>query len=245
MGLARLHQVEQSKEDLTASGVTLGTFDYISPEQARDPRSADVRSDLYSLGCTLYFMLTGSPPFPNGTVLQKLLQHQADEPVDPQITRSEIPVQLLAILKRLMAKQPVQRYQTPSELLEELSELASELQLPRYGTTIRSERKALAPTRPTWYQHLPWIVPCCMLGLLFAGNLLWDQFTSRDQPQTPERPQWSQPITAFPESTIASNESFNMRSINENPFAPTLNSLSVPSSQQGINVQNNRPCPLC
>ena len=53
--------------------MTLGTFDYISPEQARDPRSADVRSDIYSLGCTLYFMLTGRPPFPDGTVLQKLI----------------------------------------------------------------------------------------------------------------------------------------------------------------------------
>ena len=91
MGLARLHQVEHPDNDLTASGVTLGTFDYISPEQARDPRSADVRSDLYSLGCSFYFMLTGRPPFPEGTVLQKLLQHQSEDPDDPRQFRPDLP----------------------------------------------------------------------------------------------------------------------------------------------------------
>ena len=79
MGLARLREVDTGA-DLTASGVTLGTFDYISPEQARDPRNTDVRSDIYSLGCTFFFMLTGRPPFLGGTMLQKLLQHQADQP---------------------------------------------------------------------------------------------------------------------------------------------------------------------
>ena len=74
MGLARSESLDLS-EDMTASGVTLGTFDYISPEQAKDPRDADLRSDIYSLGCTLYFMLTGSPPYPGGTMLQKLLRY--------------------------------------------------------------------------------------------------------------------------------------------------------------------------
>ena len=106
MGLARLHQVEHPDNDLTASGVTLGTFDYISPEQARDPRSADVRSDLYSLGCSFYFMLTGRPPFPEGTVLQKLLQHQAEDPVDPRQFRPDLPSEIGAILAKMLAKNP-------------------------------------------------------------------------------------------------------------------------------------------
>ena len=69
MGLARRFEREGDR-GLTQSGMTLGTFDYISPEQARDPRDVDVRSDLYSLGCTLFHMLTGRPPFHGGTVLQ-------------------------------------------------------------------------------------------------------------------------------------------------------------------------------
>ncbi len=94
MGLARLRQADPAVADLTASGVTLGTFDYISPEQARDPRNADIRSDIYSLGCTVFFMLCGQPPFPQGTVLQKLLQHQGDEPPDIREFRPELPVEL-------------------------------------------------------------------------------------------------------------------------------------------------------
>ena len=79
MGLARRFE-RGGDNGLTQSGMTLGTFDYISPEQARDPRDVDVRSDLYSLGCTLFQMLTGRPPFPGGTVLQKLIQHQEEAP---------------------------------------------------------------------------------------------------------------------------------------------------------------------
>jgi serine/threonine-protein kinase len=75
LGLARKESADASAE-LTVAGTTLGTFDYISPEQAKDPRSVDVRSDIYSLGCTLYHMLTGEPPYPEGTVLQKLLDQR-------------------------------------------------------------------------------------------------------------------------------------------------------------------------
>ncbi len=119
MGLARLH-VDQPDQDITASGVTLGTFDYISPEQARDPQSADVRSDLYSLGCSLFFMLTRRPPFPHGTVLQKLLQHQGDEPPDARLLRPDLPSDLHRILTRLLAKNPDDRFQTPADLIQEL-----------------------------------------------------------------------------------------------------------------------------
>jgi serine/threonine protein kinase len=127
MGLARLHQVESGADELTASGVTLGTFDYISPEQARDPRAADVRSDIYSLGCTLYFMLTGQPPFPEGTALQKLLRHNSDDPPDIQQFRPDVHPRISDILSRMLAKRPSQREQSPGELIAEIVSVGQQL----------------------------------------------------------------------------------------------------------------------
>jgi serine/threonine-protein kinase len=169
MGLARLHQVEASKNDLTASGVTLGTFDYISPEQARDPRSADVRSDLYSLGCTLYFMLTGRPPFPDGTVLQKLLDHQSRQPADLRVFRPDLPEPAVALVNRLLSKQPEDRYQTPRELIAALAALAEQLDLP----TRSPHGVALAPPprRRLLDHHLTWLAPTLLLiGAVFIGE---------------------------------------------------------------------------
>jgi protein kinase-like protein len=127
MGLARLHQVEAPADDLTATGVTLGTFDYISPEQARDPRAADVRSDIYSLGCTLFYMLTAQPPFPEGTALQKLIQHNSDSPPDVRLFRPEISPRVAQMLARMLAKRPSQRHQTPGALIADLIAIGDQL----------------------------------------------------------------------------------------------------------------------
>ena len=159
MGLARLHHVESTQADLTASGVTLGTFDYISPEQARDPRSADVRSDLYSLGCTFYFTLTGQPPFPEGTVLQKLLSHSSEAPPDPRQYRPDLPEEVTRILSKMLSKHPEDRYQEASELIGELLLMSEKLGLPV------AERGAAVWITPgqvqisPWEKHLPWAVP--------------------------------------------------------------------------------------
>ena len=145
MGLARLHQVQSSSDDLTASGVTLGTFDYISPEQARDPRSADVRSDIYSLGCTLFYSLVGQPPFPDGTALQKLLRHNADEPPDLRHFRPEINPKVSGLLAKMLAKRPSQRQQSANDLIVDILALAEQLGI----SNIVRRGNTLAPTLPT------------------------------------------------------------------------------------------------
>ncbi len=128
LGLAR-RDVADSIGDITVAGTTLGTFDYLAPEQARDPRSADIRSDIYSLGCTMYHMVTGHPPYPEGTALQKLLDHQAKSPPDPGSINLAVPPELSAVIRRMMANSPDQRYQAPAFLMADLLRIAQLLGL--------------------------------------------------------------------------------------------------------------------
>lgn len=128
LGLAR-RETTDSIGDITVAGTTLGTFDYIAPEQARDPRNADQRSDIYSLGCTMYHMLTGRPPYPEGTALQKLLDHQGKSAPDPRTLNSSIPEEIAAIMRKMMANEPEARYQAPGLLLNDLIQMAQILGL--------------------------------------------------------------------------------------------------------------------
>jgi serine/threonine protein kinase len=94
------------------SETLLGTVDYVSPEQALGDANLDERTDLYSLGCVAYFMLTGRPPFAGGTVAERLLAHQLREPDSLNKKRPDIPADLTAIVGRMLAKKPSERYQT-------------------------------------------------------------------------------------------------------------------------------------
>lgn len=129
LGLARL---ACNPNDVAAATLTqagrgmMGTPDYLAPEQAIDLRQADARSDLYSLGCTLYYLLTGQPPFPGGSLAQKLMKHQQAAP--PPLTEkcSVLPADLEGIVKRLLAKEPEKRLQSAAELAEQLAPLAGD-----------------------------------------------------------------------------------------------------------------------
>lgn len=183
MGLARSEHLDLS-EDMTASGVTLGTFDYISPEQAHDPRDADLRSDIYSLGCTLYFMLTGSPPYPGGTMLQKLLSHGNAPPPDARDLREEISANLVAVIRKMLAKKPGDRYQSATDLIADLREVAYRDGLTRSQTL---SPVAITPSRPIvlWLErHAPWIVAAALL-IASAGWLQLESAAFREQVAIP------------------------------------------------------------
>jgi serine/threonine-protein kinase len=125
MGLARVLPMHGWPDTpLTQVGALIGTVDYLAPEQARDSRCVDCRSDLYSLGCTLYHLLAGRPPFPGGLPLDKLWRHQSDDPVAITQLRHDVPHELVRTLGRLMAKRPGERFATAAEVAAALQPLA-------------------------------------------------------------------------------------------------------------------------
>lgn len=120
LGLARVNE-DPTQAHLTRDRGLLGTPDYMSPEQGRDSSKVDGRSDLYSLGCTFYFLLTGQPPFPDGSGVEKVLCHQLERPKPVTQFRQDIPPEVVAIINRLMRKEPRERYQMPLELVTALA----------------------------------------------------------------------------------------------------------------------------
>jgi serine/threonine protein kinase len=141
-GLARLTSVRSQASELTHSGAVMGTPDFIAPEQALDSRDVDIRADLYSLGCTFYFLLTAQPPFQASTLAAKLLQHQMEEPRPVEQLRPGVPFEAVAIVRKLMAKNPGLRYQRPTEVAAALQRWAA---MPRNNNS----RLANPPVRNT------------------------------------------------------------------------------------------------
>ena len=167
MGLARLQHIA-GEQDLTVSGITLGTFDYISPEQARDARSADIRSDLYSLGCTMFFMLVGKAPFAEGTMVQKLLQHQQEMPPEISDLRTEVPRRLVSVVHKLMSKRPQDRFQHPAALEFELLSIAED-----EGFDVTASRPAIDVDSTVAESNKVLLWPWVTAALSLIGFVCW------------------------------------------------------------------------
>ena len=118
LGLARALGEEQG---ITRANTVLGTLDYASPEQLSDATKADVRSDLYSVGCTLYFALSGRPPFEGGDMINKIFRQRLDDPEPLEKVARGVPAAFAAIVRKLMAKNPEERYQSCAELRADLA----------------------------------------------------------------------------------------------------------------------------
>jgi hypothetical protein len=129
-GLAKMSSEHGFDSGLTGEGRMLGTPDYIAPEQILDAKSADIRADIYSLGCTLYFLLAGAPPFQATSLFELLRKHREEDAQPLNVVRPEIPVAAAAVVARMMAKDPAQRYPTPGAVAKALAPILAKANKP-------------------------------------------------------------------------------------------------------------------
>ena len=122
LGLAKLTEDDQASLTMANEENVLGTADYLAPEQALNSHEADHRSDIYSLGCTLYFLITGGPPFPEGSISERLLKHQTAKPESIFKSRPDAPPSLVDICETMMSKKPDERFQSAGDVSARLKE---------------------------------------------------------------------------------------------------------------------------
>lgn len=151
IGLGRIYfdettPAEDKPSTLTGDGVLLGTPDYLAPEQARNARGVDIRADIYSLGCVLYHTLAGLPPFPDNNIITQLIRHSSEAIRPLRDLDIDIPDGLQAVIDRMTAKDPAQRYATPEEAALALK--------PFMGAP---EPAAVADLGPKMSQYLSWL----------------------------------------------------------------------------------------
>ncbi len=137
LGREMFDEHQPPNPELTMAGTTLGTPNYMAPEQCQDSHAADIRSDLYSLGCVLFECISGKVPFPEKNIVLKLTKHATEMPQVPDYGSSPIAVQVHQFLWKLLAKKPAERYQSPAEALRELQPLLDPSKTPALPVTAR------------------------------------------------------------------------------------------------------------
>jgi hypothetical protein len=152
LGLARLMAPATVQEDgaRTSPGVILGTWDYVSPEQTENASAADPRSDLYSLGCTFYYLLTGRVVFPTPLPADKLKAHASEPPEPVQRVRPEVPPAVAAVVDRLLAKRPEDRFPSAQALIEALDDALRPRRPWGWKTWLLGAVAGLAMAAGTW-----------------------------------------------------------------------------------------------
>jgi eukaryotic-like serine/threonine-protein kinase len=152
LGLAL--QVDDEDERVTRDGTTVGTVDYMAPEQARDSRQTSERSDIYSLGCTFYYLMTGSAPFPGGGLSDKLARHYKAPIPDVRTHRADVSEELSLLIRKMMEKKPDLRFADYTQLIASLDNLgkpaSSRIEAPILDAMIVDDEDeiGLAPTDP-------------------------------------------------------------------------------------------------
>lgn len=144
LDLGLVSSEKEMRDGLTTTEDQVGTVDYMSPEQAIDSRKVDCRCDIYSLGGVIYFLLTGRLPFPGRTTAEKLLKHQTAPPDPIQQFAPEVPAELAAVVEKMLAKKPEQRYQTPAEVEAAIRPFAERILPPFDLAKIKYSRETLS-----------------------------------------------------------------------------------------------------
>jgi serine/threonine protein kinase len=172
LGLARFLQDQIGEAQLTRTGMGLGTPDYVAPEQLRDARHADARSDIYSLGCTLYHLIAGRVPFPGSSFSEKVEAHETREPTPLEELCPEVPAGLALTVRRMLAKRPADRFRTMAEVAEALMPhvAGSSASFPhiRNTTTWDGSRLATMPAMPR-RRLVPWLIGGAAAALLLVA----------------------------------------------------------------------------
>lgn len=147
LGLARTHNPDEEYSVTVAHDErVLGTADYLAPEQAVNSHNVDARADIYSLGCTFYYLLTKEPPFSSGTLTQRLLAHQSQPHTPLKSKRDDIPDELSGIVDKMLAKKPEDRFQTAQEIADRLGRFLGEKEDSNQQKQVKQQ--AIAETKP-------------------------------------------------------------------------------------------------